>query len=162
MLLAVDDAWLSEPQRFHPACVILHQVSQRPCAWLHPTPRERSIGSSRCRANNPVMDSAAPEEDESIFHLAGQCEKSFSLVNAVLKAVNAEFTSLLEEYQYRFLTWTAYLGVFAERDVCLDRRLRHHPELQDIVVRYLDIVQRNLNQRQSSSSTTAARGWTWR
>ncbi len=52
--------------------------------------------------------------------------------------------AILAELRQRFANWAAFLGVFAESTVCLDRKLRHHVEIQDQVLRLLDIMERNL------------------
>lgn len=56
-------------------------------------------------------------------------------------------SDLLEDYQQRFLTWAAYLGVFAHPSQCLDRRLRSAPDVKDVVLRALDCLGRCLTLR---------------
>jgi hypothetical protein len=90
------------------------------------------------------MASVAAEGDETIYDVAADCEGLFAQVQAQLRASSSIAANLFEEYQHGFIAWTAYLGVFANKDVCLDRRLRRHPELQDLIVRLLDLVHANL------------------
>ncbi|KLU92426.1 hypothetical protein MAPG_11372 [Magnaporthiopsis poae ATCC 64411] len=92
------------------------------------------------------MAASVGEHGDTIYNLAGECEELFLKIHAQLKAVAADVIDLFEEYQHRFLAWTAYLGVFAKRSVCLDQQLIRHPEIQDLVVRVLGILQLHLEQ----------------
>jgi len=91
-----------------------------------------------------AMASVAAEGDDTVYDIAADCEGLFAQVQAQLRASASVVANLFEEYQHGFIAWTAYLGVFANKAVCLDRRLRRHPELQDVVVRLLDLVHVNL------------------
>lgn len=51
---------------------------------------------------------------------------------------------VVEEYQRRFNAWALYLGVFAGTTSCLDHRLRNHSTLQDMIIRLLEILRRNV------------------
>ncbi|KAH7149102.1 hypothetical protein B0J13DRAFT_583867 [Dactylonectria estremocensis] len=86
------------------------------------------------------------EQNGPIFTLASDCEKLFEEQISKLRGENsdADGVALLSELNHRFSTWTTFLGVFAEEQLCLDRRLRHHVEIQDQVLRVLDLMQGNL------------------
>src|SRR5262249_7668922 len=86
------------------------------------------------------------DKNEPIYNLAEECETLFQQRLSQPESSLASDVQALGEYQQRFISWTAYLGVFAKRSVCLDRRLRHHPDLQDLVLRLLDILKTNLSQ----------------
>ncbi|UKZ68424.1 uncharacterized protein TrAtP1_009460 [Trichoderma atroviride] len=91
------------------------------------------------------MDVADVETAEPIFELATECETLFS--EHILRLKNeSDFNGakVVGEYQQRFSAWAAFLGVFAMPDMCLDRRLRSHVEVQDLALRLLDIMKRNL------------------
>jgi hypothetical protein len=88
---------------------------------------------------------ASAEDEDDIYNLAGECEELFQQEQVELEFRGVETLQLFDEYQQRF---TAYLGVFAKRSVCLDRRLRQHPDLRDLVMRLLDILKTNLIQSQ--------------
>ncbi|KAK1238013.1 hypothetical protein MKX08_002592 [Trichoderma sp. CBMAI-0020] len=91
------------------------------------------------------MDLADVEPTEPIFELATECEALFS--EHVLRLKNESDSNgakVVGEYQQRFSAWAAFLGVFAVPEMCLDRRLRSHVEVQDLVVRLVDIMKRNL------------------
>ena len=90
--------------------------------------------------------------DDTIYELACECEGLFSQTYKQLKVRASDVVNLFNEYQHRFVAWAAYLGVFAEKNICLDRRLRRHPEVQDLIVRLLDVVSLNLQQRASTHS----------
>lgn len=84
--------------------------------------------------------------DEPIFSLAWECD---DLIQKCLTNADCDglaIKSLVEDYERRFNAWWEYLGVFARRKANLDRRLRRHPEIRDIVVRLLVILRRNLTQ----------------
>ena len=93
------------------------------------------------------MEGAALADAEPIFELAVACERLYTEQIARLKddrGTNDAAITLLSELHQRFAAWAAFLGVFAESKVCLDRRLRHHVEIQERVLRLLNIMQRNL------------------
>lgn len=108
------------------------------------------------------MASATAAEDnggeDTIYYLACECEELFSQTQKQLKAGARDVVNLFNEYQHRFIAWTAYLGVFAEKNLCLDQRLRRHPEVQDLIVRLLDVVFLNLQQRISTHLPLYLRG----
>jgi hypothetical protein len=55
-----------------------------------------------------------------------------------------EISESIEEYHDRFDGWATFMGVFTGSEACLDYRVRNHPELQDIFIRFLDVLRRNL------------------
>ncbi|KAK5987383.1 Kinesin light chain 1 [Cladobotryum mycophilum] len=100
------------------------------------------------------MDPISTESKEPIFELACECEKLFS--EQMLRAKNEadiNGAKVMEEYQQRFAAWAAFLGVFAVPEMCLDRRLRRHIEIQDLVLRLLDIMKRNLTHLFQTDNT---------
>ncbi|KAL4967817.1 uncharacterized protein BDV14DRAFT_197457 [Aspergillus stella-maris] len=87
------------------------------------------------------------EQQEPIFELATECENLYASQITKLNDVGDQNASrLLSDVYQRFAAWAAFLGVFAEAKVCLDRRLRRHVEIQDQVLRLLGIMQRNLSK----------------
>lgn len=92
------------------------------------------------------MEPSVEEDDEPIYSLATECEALFEKGACLDSLAETGAVLLWEEHKERFTTWAAYLGVFAKRNLCLDRRLEHHPTLQDLVLRLLDILQRNLTR----------------
>ncbi|KAL6823373.1 hypothetical protein V8C40DRAFT_247930 [Trichoderma camerunense] len=91
------------------------------------------------------MDEDCIESGEPIYELASKCEKLFSEQISKLKDVaNLNGAKVVGEYQQRFSAWAAFLGVFAVPEMCLDRRLRRHADIQDLALRLLDIMKRNL------------------
>jgi hypothetical protein len=92
-----------------------------------------------------IMEGAALEDAEPIFELAVECERRYTEQIARLKEDGrTNDAAILSELYQRFAAWAAFLGVFAESKVCLDRRLRHHVEIQEQVLRLLDIMERNM------------------
>lgn len=85
------------------------------------------------------------EHDEPIFELAVECERLYAeQISRLNDDDEPNGATMLSELNQRFAAWAAFLGVFAESKMCLDRRLRHHVEIQDQVLLLLDIMQRNL------------------
>ncbi|MCJ1461419.1 hypothetical protein MMC07_000016 [Pseudocyphellaria aurata] len=92
-----------------------------------------------------ASESAALEDVEPIFELAIECERLFAEQIARLKGDSkTNEATILSELNERFAAWAAFLGVFAESKVCLDRRLRHHVEIQEQVLHLMAIMIRNL------------------
>jgi hypothetical protein len=97
------------------------------------------------------MEEAPIEDKETIFELAAECERLYAeQISRLNDDDEPNGATILSELNQRFATWAAFLGVFAEPNVCLDRRLRHHVDIQDQVLRLLDIMQRNLTYCVSS------------
>ncbi|CAN9227358.1 unnamed protein product [Alternaria alternata] len=84
------------------------------------------------------------DEDDTIYEMAESCENLLRSGRSALESYGSSISTLLEEYEQRFTAWADYLGVFAKRSISLDRRLQHHPDIQDLVVRLLDILKTNL------------------
>ncbi|KAJ5159888.1 uncharacterized protein N7482_006892 [Penicillium canariense] len=77
----------------------------------------------------------AIEYEEPIYELAVECERLFvQHVSRLNDDDQPNGAKILSELSQRFAAWTAFLGVFAESNVCLDRRLRRHVEIQDQVL----------------------------
>ncbi|KAJ0419564.1 hypothetical protein BJY00DRAFT_154308 [Aspergillus carlsbadensis] len=94
------------------------------------------------------MDDVAMKETEAtepIFELAVECETLFaSRITCFNDSGDEDAAKVLSDTYQRFSTWAAFMGVFAESNMCLDRRLRRHDDIQDQVLRLLDIMRRNL------------------
>lgn len=102
------------------------------------------------------MDEMGLEEKEPIFELASSCARLFGEQLQRLEDHGATHGAthgaiILAELRERFTNWAAFLGVFAELNTCLDRRLRHHGVIQDQVLRLLDIIAQNLAFREPHS-----------
>lgn len=50
------------------------------------------------------------------------------------------------EYYHRFDAWALFLCVFDADNACLDYRLRNVPAIQDMIIRLLEILRRNVFQ----------------
>ncbi|KAK6500265.1 hypothetical protein TWF481_010610 [Arthrobotrys musiformis] len=94
-------------------------------------------------------DTEMQSEDQPIYLTACDCSELFdkcldSSSNPPQQFLSSEVARFVQEYYSRFNAWVSFLGVFAGEKACLDHRLRHHPVLQDMVIRLLDILRRNL------------------
>jgi hypothetical protein len=85
------------------------------------------------------------DNGDVLYNLACSCEMLFEQC-ATLSAQTTSVADLVAEYQQRFAIWAGYLGVFASKSQSLDTRLRNHVDIQDLVARLLDILQRSLGQ----------------
>ncbi|KAK6526023.1 hypothetical protein TWF281_011064 [Arthrobotrys megalospora] len=84
------------------------------------------------------------ENEELIHEMANQCKQLFA--SHTQNDPPSTIDGLLEDYQQQFLVWSAYMGVFADKSICLDRRLKSRLDIRDIVVRLLDILVDALGQ----------------
>ncbi|KAF3907985.1 hypothetical protein ABW20_dc0101556 [Dactylellina cionopaga] len=94
-------------------------------------------------------DTNMQPEDRPIYLMAYDCSELFnkcldSSSNSPQQFPSFQVARFAQEYQGRFNAWASFLGVFAGEKACIDHRLRHHPALQDMVIRLLDILRRNL------------------
>ncbi|KAF3313581.1 hypothetical protein TWF173_005874 [Orbilia oligospora] len=82
-------------------------------------------------------------DSEPIYNIARKCEKLFNghTPNDPPSAID----ELLQDYKQRFLAWTAYMGVFANTSISLDRRLKDQPDICDLIIRLFDIIEEALD-----------------
>lgn len=71
--------------------------------------------------------------------------RTIGLLNESAAAVGR----LARDHQARFQAWASYLGVFAEEDVCLDRRLSKSKDVQIMVINLLRTIFLNLRYCES-------------
>lgn len=91
------------------------------------------------------MEDATIEDAEPIYEFTAKCERLYTVHIARLEEDNrTNNAAILSELSQRFTTWATFLGVFAESKIYLDRRLRNHKEIQEQILRLLDIMERNL------------------
>lgn len=77
----------------------------------------------------------------SIFGLSSSCSQLF---DKYLQRPDTASKSTVEDLQHRFDLWTAYVGAFASPGASLDDRLRFNDEIKAMVMKLLDMLQRNL------------------
>lgn len=91
----------------------------------------------------------ASEEERRIRTVASPCVGLFAQTMSQLRA--GPFSNAarhrLNEYRWRFENWAGYSEVFGCPDACLDRWLRRHPDEQAHVLRLLDELYQNLQER---------------
>ncbi len=81
------------------------------------------------------------EAQGSISELSSACSQLF---DEYLQCHDATNNSIVEDLQDRFNLWTAYIGAFALPGASLDDRLLFHDEIRAMVMKLLDMLQRNL------------------
>ncbi|EPS39001.1 hypothetical protein H072_7246 [Dactylellina haptotyla CBS 200.50] len=89
------------------------------------------------------------DPDDPIYRIARDCSEMFKKCLETRSEVPRHFPSseiarFIQEYQSRFDAWVSFLRVFDGGQACLDRRLQKHPALQDMFIRLLDILRRNI------------------
>ncbi|KAK6495590.1 hypothetical protein TWF481_002638 [Arthrobotrys musiformis] len=83
-------------------------------------------------------------ERENIYERAQHCKELFA--KYAPKRPPSDTDRIFQDYEQRFLAWSAYMGVFADKSICLDRRLRDRPDVSDIVIMLLDVLIKSLGQ----------------
>jgi hypothetical protein len=75
------------------------------------------------------------EMDGPIYVLACDCDALLDDSALQAQEIGSTARASLDEYRRRFQAWSKYCGVFAEKTVNLDYRVRKKPRIQDIIVR---------------------------
>lgn len=84
-----------------------------------------------------------------IYDLALQCEQGLEELQALFASKNDDGHSrLVQRHRERFEHWAGYLGVFAVPQASLDRRLEKNSQTQELVVRLLGTLERNIQHGQ--------------
>jgi hypothetical protein len=78
-----------------------------------------------------------------IYKLSEQCEGLFESLLIAIYRSNEQY-QVVQAHHGRFERWTGYLGVFAANSASLDTRLESSPEIRDVVIRLLEIIERNI------------------
>lgn len=99
------------------------------------------------------MASLDDGNDDAIRKLAIKCEELFDPIDAHSSVLNSKSAYLLTDYEQRFAAWAVHMGVFARPSQSLDRRLYGRPDLRDLVIRLLDILQQILARCELVTST---------
>jgi hypothetical protein len=84
------------------------------------------------------------DDDDTIHKLAENCKTLLRSGRSTSESRQSSVSTLFEKHAQRFAAWADHLGVFAKSGISLDRRLQHHPDMQDLIVRLLDILHTNL------------------
>lgn len=104
------------------------------------------LGRVSRRAPEAVALSHPPTGTDCIFEAATQCRRRFE---EYLQEPRLYRKQVMES-QRRFLTWASFLGVFAPINVCLDTRLADSPEMKELVMSMLLVLERNLQRGMDS------------
>ncbi|KAH7254686.1 hypothetical protein B0J15DRAFT_494753 [Fusarium solani] len=83
--------------------------------------------------------------EKSICDIAVECEELFEVQIARFNnAGDQNGAALIAELGHQFSAWANSMRVFEKASLNLDRKLQGHPEIQDQVLRGLDLMQANL------------------
>jgi len=89
------------------------------------------------------MDSHdAVDVDDDIFKAATLCRQRFEEYLQQQRLYQEQVADL----QRQFLTWANFLGVFAPVKICLDTRLADAPDIKELVISMLTVLERNLKR----------------
>jgi hypothetical protein len=112
---------------------------------------EFNLSRLRCAEAAPKHRAMATDEGTSqqIYDLAGNCEDLFGDLLSVLSRTSDRHYRIVQEHQQRFERWTGYLGVFAAPQASLDSRLKSDPDIRDLVIQLLEILERNIQHGES-------------
>jgi hypothetical protein len=102
---------------------------------------------SRPKFASSVVGMSHGEVDQSIYASATACSQLLDqyLASSTL-AAEPQNHDVATELLGRFELWAAYVGAFAPPKVSLDCRLAGHPDVKEMVLELLAMVQRNLMQ----------------
>ncbi|KAI0857486.1 hypothetical protein F4860DRAFT_357228 [Xylaria cubensis] len=93
------------------------------------------------------MPSAEENEGQEISDWARRCEELFQKLQSTLVGHGGIGTHhrTLRDYSQRFELWAGFIGVFADGGASLDNRLRFYPEVRNLVLKMLRLLERNLS-----------------
>lgn len=83
---------------------------------------------------------------QPIYEAARECDRLFELC---LTGQPKGQESIAQNHR-RFRLWVAYLGVFARQNASLDTRLIDNPEVRELILLLLSVLQRNLGRGTST------------
>ncbi|KAF5593781.1 serine threonine kinase [Fusarium subglutinans] len=88
----------------------------------------------------PQNDDRATGSHRDIRAVASECQNLFG--NEVMDSIT--LSTHIRRAEHRFLSWVSFLGVHADKQHCLDTRLRHSPETMNLILLMLQVLRRNL------------------
>ncbi|TRX94161.1 hypothetical protein FHL15_004929 [Xylaria flabelliformis] len=93
------------------------------------------------------MPSSKENEGQELFDWARRCEELFQKLLSTLVCCGGIGTHhrTLRDYSQRFALWAGFIGVFADGGASLDNRLRFYPDVRNLVLKMLKLLQRNLS-----------------
>ena len=141
-----EDDDMTEPiQRMASECSELFRI----CFGRFPVPRD----SDQIESNAQGRESKGSDDwcDASMISETTQMRYTFrdsanhdSSDQGLGTQPTYEASQFLREYDSRFIAWCSFMSVFAGSEACLDHKLRDHSALQDMILRLLDVLRRNL------------------
>lgn len=81
------------------------------------------------------------KEDRQVYHAAHKCEKRLRKLLALCSTMNENDFRLSRDISQQFALWSGYLGVFADQNISLDARLERAPDVKELVLQLLGILQ---------------------
>lgn len=105
---------------------MLHRKESRICARNMESLQYRPIYHATLKCNELFADCITQIAEPRTSSLIGESAVAIG--------------RLAREHQARFCAWSSYLGVFAEQDVCLDRRLSSSQDIRAMVMDLLRII----------------------
>lgn len=98
---------------------------------------------SAARADaQPQNGELAVSKAQDIYSLTMKCRDLFS----TYLDMTTSYTWQVLNYECRFLTWASTLAVIDDESTCLDRRLRLSPDIKQLVMSMLSVLERALER----------------
>ncbi|KAI0186319.1 hypothetical protein EV127DRAFT_439039 [Xylaria flabelliformis] len=93
------------------------------------------------------MFSVMADDGHEILDWARRCHESFQKLLSTQVSHDGIGTHYrtARDYSQRFELWAGFIGVFADGSASLDYRLRFYPEVRDLVLKMLKLLERNLS-----------------
>ncbi|RTE80926.1 hypothetical protein BHE90_004564 [Fusarium euwallaceae] len=84
-------------------------------------------------------------DDEQIYRSAVNCGVLFEQLLKQSSQNSGQHFAALRDHHLRFEHWTEYVGALAEEQASLDDRLKPYPEVRDLVLQMLQMLESNLH-----------------
>lgn len=101
--------------------------------------------ANRFDAQAQAQDRSSVKSDD-IYEAARRCQAAFEEYLHDVRTYSKE----IKDFQRRFMSWAGFLGVFAAPSLCLDTRLAAVPEVKDLFVSMLTVLEKNLKSGTSN------------
>ncbi|RMJ10266.1 hypothetical protein CDV36_010103 [Fusarium kuroshium] len=84
------------------------------------------------------------DNNEQIYHSAVNCDALFKQLLTQSAQSNGQNYATLRDHHLRFERWVEFVGALADEQASLDDRLKPYPEVQDLVLQMLQMLDSNL------------------
>lgn len=102
----------------------------------------------------PEAEEGADQVDHMVYNSVRRCDQLFRTLRTTLSKYSntIQHQLLLRDEHQRFEVWIGFIGALARQDVSLDYRLRYHPEIQELVLQVLGLLENSISHGQYPSA----------